>query len=226
VLCADPFTGGLAVLPAEADWVGKVTGQLSESDFPLVNLGCQTVAFRTVEQPWLQEAIFGPLEAAGRQVVHVDLRDAPGVDLVADVMSDEGMGAIKALEPRTFLCSNLLEHVADPRLFLTTLAKTVPQGGHLIVTGPHRYPYHPDPIDNLFRPAAEQMSRMLSDGFETLEWCEVSGGRFGRHFAVQHGRTRLAMRLAMPFYHPSRWMDLARWLPREISSFCVHGVRS
>lgn len=47
--------------------------------------------------PWVPYNVFGPLESDGRCAMHVDVKDAPGVDLVAHITTANGRSAIRAL---------------------------------------------------------------------------------------------------------------------------------
>ena len=68
------------------------TDRLAELDpaqrSPLVNVGSSTGEFREVRQPHIDRIVFAPLRAAGVEVVHADVKAAPGVDLVGDLTED------------------------------------------------------------------------------------------------------------------------------------------
>ncbi len=210
------------MLITESEWVGRVLGALPDDAFPLVNIGCQTKEFREVSQPWVQENIFGPLAAAGRDVVQVDIRPDVGVDVVADVTSAEGRATIRSRGARTFLCTNLLEHVPDAVEVLAHLASSVPLGGLLVVTGPLRFPYHPDPIDTMFRPTAEEMSALIGPAFSVEAAEDIVGERAAHYYALRRwGRLRLAARLLTPFYRFDQWKTTCLWAFRRTSAYAV-----
>ena len=209
------------MLIAESEWVGRALRALPDDAFPLVNVGCQTKEFREVTQPWIMTNIFDPLAEAGGTVVHVDIRPDVGVDLIADVTSAEGQAAIRARGARTILCANLLEHVPDPVEVLEHLMAGVPVGGYLVVTGPLRFPYHPDPIDTMFRPAAAEMTELIGPEFSVIEAEDIICER-GMHYYTQRpwGRTRLVARLLMPFIRYDQWKT-AWWAFRRTSAYAV-----
>lgn len=124
---------------------------------PLLNLGSSTEVFRTQTQPWIDRLLFKPLRDRGVEPVHVDLKDGAGVDVIADILTDEGYARLKALQPRTILMCNLLEHVLEPGLLVERAMSLLPVGGKLIMSGPRSYPYHRDPIDTMFRPTPEEV---------------------------------------------------------------------
>jgi hypothetical protein len=210
------------VLIAEAQWLGSVLTSLPDDAFPLAHLGSQTARFRAEQQPWIDELVFEPLRRMNREVVHVDLQDAPGVDLVVDVTTDRGLAALLAREPRTILCSNLLEHVADAYGLARRLARLCPRSGYLVITGPLAYPYHPDPIDNGFRPTWQELAEVVDGGTEVVTGTEVTCRRMFHYYrqsaaAPADALTRLSRRP-----HPGRiWRDRLLWALRRPQASCV-----
>lgn len=210
------------MLIAEADWIGSITSGLPAEAFPLGNIGCQTDKSRKEVQPWIQQRIFDPLASRNQPVVHVDIRDEPGVDVVADLMSDQGLATLRGLGVRTVLCSNLLEHVEDPVAVLDRLVEVVPPGGYLIVTGPRDFPYHADPIDTMFRPSWQEMAAMVGDRLVIEEGRDLQCRRLGYYYSRgRFGRVRLAARLAAFFYPPAVWRERVRWVGRRSTQYCL-----
>lgn len=179
------------MLAEEAEWIGSAVAELPEARFPLLNVGSQTDTFRTVAQPWIDEKIFAPLRSRGLEVVHVDLQSAPGVDLVLDVMEPDARGRLREVGAGIVLCSNLLEHVSDPWDMLDALVDVTPPGGFLVLTGPQRYPYHPDPIDNGFRPDWQEVAHRVVDSAVVVRATRIVGPRFvDRYLAAARRRVR------------------------------------
>lgn len=118
-------------------------------------------------------------------------------------------------------CTNVLEHVADPKAVAATLVNLVPQGGYLILTVPYRYPYHADPIDNRFRPAPEDIVRMF-DQLEVEAAAEVHCGTFADGLRRDpRGALFWLLRLLVPVYRLRGWLTAAakiRWLFRSTRS--------
>ena len=181
------------MLVHEAQWIGARLNQRSQAvaSLRLLNIGSSTESFRSVEQPYIDELIFKPLRMSGRhQVIHCDLKEAPGVDVCADFMDNHSVATLEALRCNVFLVSNLLEHVTDVPLAASQLRRLVKPGQTLILTGPLDFPYHPDPIDNMFRPSRQDVEALMQ-GFTMLEWDVV------RHFnTVTANRTGFLRRAA------------------------------
>jgi SAM-dependent methyltransferase len=162
------------VLVNEARWIAWALAATPDGG-AVLNVGSSTRAFRESVQPWIERSVFAPLRSRGRTVVHQDLRDDPGVDVVGDLTSPAVRRALGEHRVSIVLCSNLLEHVDDPEGVARTLAELVPPGGHLICTVPRAFPYHPDPIDTLFRPSPAQL-RALFPELEVVRADEVPCG--------------------------------------------------
>jgi hypothetical protein len=136
----------------------------------LLDVGSSTEYFRRVEQPYIDYLVFRPLRHRGAEIVHLDAKEADGVDVVCDLTAPESDALLNGV-PRAniVLCSNLLEHVTDRELVVGRLRDLTEPGGLLVVTVPHVYPYHPDPIDTLFRPTDTELRELVGDGFEPVD---------------------------------------------------------
>jgi hypothetical protein len=164
------------VLRREARWLGTRLQELRE-DLPtmtVAHLGSSTQDFRSIQQPYIDDEIFRPLSGtSGVRVVHCDIRDEPGVDVVIDLSRPEAAGAIEGLQANVYLLFNILEHVPTPQSLVDVLVGVARPGDHLIVSGPRRYPYHADPIDTLFRPSARDLRALFSPGFRLMQYNEL-----------------------------------------------------
>ena len=135
-----------------ARWRRSSTEELS----PLLNLGASTRHFRQVEQPYIDELVFRPLEARGVRVIHSDLKAAEGVDLVGDVFDDADFARLKAANPRSVICTHMFEHVLDREELARRLLSLLPERGLFFVTVPSSYHEHHDPIDTMYRPTPDR----------------------------------------------------------------------
>lgn len=146
------------MLKREALWISDVLTQFDSTELsPILNVGSSTAEFRTCVQPWIEESIFVPLRSRGIIVHHLDMRDGDGIDLHGDLSDDAFVSKLRHSGYQTVLCCNVLEHVAHPAAICAQLERLVPSGGHIVVTVPNRFPYHPDPIDTMLRPDVQQI---------------------------------------------------------------------
>lgn len=150
------------MLVREAKWYARRIAELGDAVlFPMLNVGSHTDEFRTREQPWIDRYIFAPPRRRGLKVVHLDLQDLPGVDLVGDLTEPHFLAKLRAMKFRSVFCSNLLEHVPNPEEIGEAAVAAVEPGGYILASCPNRFPYHPDPIDTMFRPSPEELAAVF-----------------------------------------------------------------
>ena len=213
------------MLVQESHWFATQFAAVADDAlFPLLNVGSSTEAFRTRDQPWIDENLFSPMRSRHGRVIHLDMKHAAGVDLTGDVTSPAFQGELRALGVRSVMCSNLLEHVGDHESIAEALLDVLPSGGLLFVSCPYRYPRHDDPIDNMFRPAADELAALFP-GARTLATETVVGGTY--FDALDRSWVRVVRsigRAALPFYAPARWKNTVRhlpWLVRRFAATCA-----
>lgn len=173
------------MLPREARWFEAQAARLGDAIFPSLNVGSHTAEFRAKTQPWIDRYIFGPFAAQGREVVHTDIQAAPGVDLVGDLTDPAFQVELRKRKFRSAFCNNLLEHVEHPERITRAVVAAVEPGGYLFVSVPHKFPYHADPIDTMFRPSPVELAALFS-GTEVV---------FGEALRCGNLTTYAAMRL-------------------------------
>ena len=100
---------------SEAAYIGARLREIPVDQLsPILNLGSSSEAFRTQTHPHIDREIFFPLVAKGARVIHADLKEDRGVDIVGDVYDTRFQDQCRELRPRTVVCCNILEHVTDP----------------------------------------------------------------------------------------------------------------
>lgn len=104
----------------------------------------------------------------------MDSFQAPGIDIVADVMSPP----LKDASYDTVLCTQVLEHVKEPWVVAEHIARVLRPGGTAILTTPFMYPYHPDPQD-YFRYTTAGLAYLFERTGMTVELSQGYCGLFG-----------------------------------------------
>jgi SAM-dependent methyltransferase len=166
------------MLEEEAQWLARRILELNLAPGShVVDVGSSTDHFRQVVQPYIDHLIFGPLRERDVHITHVDAKTQPGVDLVVDLTAGQVPDVVRA-SGDLVLCCSLLEHVLDRRQAIENLAVITKPEGKVIVTVPHRFPYHQDPIDTGYRPSPEELADEIGDFFqvESAELIEASWG--------------------------------------------------
>jgi SAM-dependent methyltransferase len=144
------------VFEREAAWIGAFLSRLPETELsPLLDIGSSTF------KPWINGHIFTPLKERGVEVIHLNVEEGPGVDLIADIFTDRGFETVARLKPKVILCCNVLEHVENPQVFAERCYQLLGPGGRLIITVPRAYPYHRAPIDTMFRPTPDEVAALI-----------------------------------------------------------------
>ncbi len=214
------------MLREEAKWLANVIYSLEpDRVFPMLNIGSSTQYFREKEQPWIDENLFYPARNKGYSVIHMDIKNDVGVDLVGDLYDSSCLEKLSKMNIKSILCSNLLEHISNREELCQKISSILPVGGYIFLTVPYKYPYHRDPIDTLFRPNVDELSKLFA-AHEILQSKIVEGGLLVKSTSTTPILYAAAMlvRVMLPIYQPLRWLDSVRysfWLFRKISATCI-----
>lgn len=146
----------------------------------VINLGSGNVGQTLQRKPWIERNVFQPMRALNLRIINVDLFAFPGVDIVADFASPQALDFLDGIpNPKLIILANVLEHIpAKTREnIMALLDEKMRPGDALLITAPLAYPYHPDPIDTLYRPSPRDLQRTIP-----LKWIaavEIECGSFG-----------------------------------------------
>lgn len=213
------------MLKNEAIWFRDQFGKFGDAAiFPMLNVGSHTEEFRVREQPWVDKYVFAPPRNRGQKVVHSDIRQARGVDLVGDLTHPEFLAALAAMNFKSVFCSNLLEHVEHREQIGSCLVQAVEPGGYLFVSCPHTFPYHPDPIDTMFRPTGPELAACFA-GTELVTEARVKCGNLttyllGRVFGSPAAIAKtLVARKKQTVKPTADGMSALQWLPWLVKPF-------
>ncbi len=210
----------------EASWIEARLRSYDSADLsPILDIGSSTLDFRTQEKPHIHEKLFAPLEARSADIIHLDLQEGEGIDITADLLSDDGFAKVRDMRPRTVFCCNVLEHVLDPALFINRCYSLLPPGGRLVVTVPRSYPHHRDPIDTMFRPTPEEISALIEGPFDILVSEIIETGSYRDNLRKRPWIIyRQIIRLPFPFLGWARWkrsMKKFYWMVRPYLQSCI-----
>jgi hypothetical protein len=187
----------------------------------MLNVGSSTDQFRTREQPWIDQYIFRPAREKKQIVVHLDRRTAPGVDIVGDLCDPSFIQSLSGTRFRSVLCTNLLEHVFKKDEICAALAGMLPSGGYIFASCPYAYPWHPDPVDTMFRPDVDELRSMFPNtrlACGELVRCGTYLDYMTRDPVIF---TKNIVRLFLPFYNPPGWLTAVHHLPWLFKHFQV-----
>jgi hypothetical protein len=211
---------------AEASWLcNAMDGFAADRLSPLLNLGSGSAAVREAVQPWTEHRLFRPLRERGIDVVHVDMRAGPGVDVQADLTDPDDVLWLSGLRPKALLCCNLLEHVVEPARLAQHCLALVAGGGLVFVTVPFSYPYHRDPIDTMYRPCLDELIKLFT-GARLVDSAILGTGKSYRDEVRRRPwiLLRHVARFPVPFLSLERWrrsMAKLYWLGAEYRISCA-----
>jgi hypothetical protein len=221
-----PKKGGAEMLKQEAIWWHANLFSIMKLDdcFPMLNVGSSTKRFRTITQPHIDKQIFEPLRNNNLNVQHLDIKNEPGVDIVGDINDPQLLARLSNYEFKSILCSHLLEHIVNQNEFCKRITSIIPVGGYIFVSCPFKYPYHPDPFDNGFRPNVESLASMFP-GTIIINSAVIKGGTFlNTIFRNPKSCVIMIARILFPFYKFNNWINTLRhlpWLFKEYQASCV-----
>ena len=213
------------MMKCDAVWLNKALAGVDASAIsPIINLGSSTRDFRTRVQPYIQDLVFGPLEARGVKVIHSDLKAGDGVDISGDIFDDAEFTKLKAVGARAVICTHMFEHIVDREELRRRILDMLPPGGLFFVTVPYSYHEHHDPIDTMYRPSPAELAQLFA-GNKILEASELTGDTYW----VQWRRRPFTMffrhffRFFIPFVNWTAWKRSMRklyWLfnPYKVSA--------
>jgi hypothetical protein len=216
----------------EAQWIGAglarhVLRAVDAAGAVALNLGSGTRKAREVSKPYIDELALAPLRRSGWRVVHSDMFEGDGIDLVGDLFDPAFQDRLNDLRPQVVMFCNVFEHL-PARLRVqcpAVLQRILAPGGYLFITVPRSYPYHADPIDTMYRPTPQQVAALFP-GMLVLDAQVLDSDSYGDEFmrGSLWQRVRKLLRLLFPFIRPKRWLSHAhrfRWLDKPYRHSCL-----
>ncbi len=209
----------------ESHWINRILERIpAEQLTPVLNIGSSTDDYRFHEQAHIDRLVFAPLRERGVHIVNQDIKKAVGVDVVGNLMDPLFVEKLRAMQFRTLLCNNLLQHVLDPKVLMRRVFDLLPVGALLVVTGPSAYPKHLDPIDTMFRPSPSEILRLFGD-VQIVEMQEMNVGTVLSSY-IHHplGFAQLVVRASVPFIRHAGWVTAVNkltWLFRTRKLYMV-----
>jgi SAM-dependent methyltransferase len=225
------------MLIEEAKWIGKeiiaICGQ--EKYKRILNIGSSSLGLRNVSQSHMLEYIFSPLEKMDIEIIHTDIQDAEGVDIVGDLTNQKFIDKLKEDPFDLVLCTNFFEHIENPEPLFQSIVEIIKPSGYLLVSVPYKYPYHPDPIDTMYRPDIKGLIK----NFNTLKFIKgdiIEGRRAkilsnGKQYVEKHCYDMLShdkrlflisvLRIFLPFYKFKIWKNNLYYFTNLFVKFSV-----
>jgi hypothetical protein len=135
---------------------------LAEIELPpgsrALDVGSSTYHYRTVEQPHIEGQVMAPLRARGVEIVHLDAKRAPGVDIVCDLDAADEQLTKRLGEHALVLVCGVLQLVRDPERAVEFAVGVLAPGGHLVAHHPESARRIFDPVDRMLRMTPDELA--------------------------------------------------------------------
>jgi hypothetical protein len=105
--------------------------------------------------------VLAPLRARGVAIVHLDAKDAPGVDLVCDLDRAGAALAARLGEHALVLVASVLQYLREPERAAGLAVRTLAPGGYLLAQHPETARHTYDPIDHRLRMTPDELAGMF-----------------------------------------------------------------
>jgi hypothetical protein len=205
----------------EANWFHEIIAELNPKEIlPMLNLGSGSLDINKNQQALIQNYVFEPLRQNKTKIINSDIENAPGVDLVGDLTDAKFLIKLSNMKFKSVFCTNLLEHIPNKEKISKIISNIVTDKGYIFVSCPYKYPYHPAPIDNKFRPNIEELACLFSD--TNIVHAEIVD--CGKYYTTIQNKMKMFARLFLPFYKPKRWISVVYkifWLSTNCSATCI-----
>jgi SAM-dependent methyltransferase len=218
------------MLIEEAKWIGKELLEISEPGFKVLNIGSSSEEYRTKVQPHIEKFIFRPLKENNIKVIHTDIVNEQGVDIVGDLTSPEFIIQLEKNKYDLIICSNLLEHLKEKQLIVDAILEILPKASKAIITVPYNYPYHLDPIDTMYRPNTNELHQLFKNTELLKEEILIGKSVNKNTISINYWQKlkitplilfKLLVRVLFPFYKTKVWLYTFLSLKNMFSPFSV-----
>ena len=183
------------------------------SAFPLLNIGSGNENLQKYILPCIDKHIFKPFRDKALTVYHLDLKSGKGVDIVGDIFDPNIIKKISSLNIKSVMCTNFLEHVIDREAVCKNILSVIPSGGYIFISCPYIFPYHPDPIDTMFRPNITELAALFPET-KILKSEIINCGNLFSYFEDKiYILPLFPIRMLIPVYKFKSWRWQLKLLP-------------
>jgi len=181
----------------------------------VINLGSGNVKQLRQNKPWINEYVFAYLKKINTKILHVDTEKFPGVDIIQDLSLPNSLSFCDKLNgSKLFILANVMEHIPKSahKPFLKKIYKKMNSNDGLIISVPYDYPYHADPIDNMYRPRPNDLKVLLPLKWKASEI--INAGSYWEEF-INMNTFKKIRKLLKPiwiFQTPKKYLENHRLL--------------
>lgn len=155
--------------------ITKATHQLNRylppSAKTALDIGSEGEEYRNVRQPWNKD-FYDYFKKRNIRLFTMDMEPRTRPDFVHDITQP-----VSEFERYDLvIATHLLEHIPLSlfNVAIENIESLVKEKGYLLVSVPHKYPYHERPIDNMWRPTWKELRGAFNGKFLYGETFEVA----------------------------------------------------
>ena len=218
------------MLVEESIWIAeKIKEILPEEPFPVLKIGSSTLVYRTKKQPFIQNNIFNLFSDEKKQVIHLDMKEDEGIDLVGDLSDENFRRLVKNLKPKLILCNNILMYLnKNTRKELSKiLFEILDENGYLIITNSLVFPPAPETVEAYYRENPEKMYKSLFANFYLIDQNIAKTEYSFYKFLKSKPKLILIklLRFFMPWYKSKEWWFMMKYylsgIKKNYSATCL-----
>lgn len=219
-----------AMLVEESTWIGeKIKIVVEQQAFPILNIGSSTKEYRTVRQSFIQKNIFDLVPEESKNIVHLDMKAAEGVDIVGNLYDKNFLQELKKYKFKTIMINNLLMYLGKKQReeLSTIIDQILEKDGYLIVTNSLTFPPAHDPVESYYRAAPQKMHQQLFNKFEIVD-SQVISTNYSFHKYLKTNKKVIPVKIArflLPFYKFGEWKFMLNYyindLKKDYSATCL-----
>ena len=198
------------MLLEESIWVGeKIDEIILLNSLPILNVGSSTKEYRTQRQSHIQKNIFDLIPNESKNVIHLDMKAADGVDIVGDLYDRNFLEEIKTLKVKCILFNNVLMYLdkKQRKKLSEILNEILEKDGYLIVTNSHVFPPAPDPVESYYRASPDKLQQELFENFNIIDAKIIENNySFNKQLKARPNLIPIKIaRFLLPFYKFDEW---------------------
>ena len=176
------------MLVTERDWIIKNLETIMPYVNTVIDVGSgekqSNPLYSTLYKIFKPVRVYDYLRNKKIELKTLDFNPKTGASYICDVLKNLPT-ELSNLEFDLVLCNNLLEHVSDIEKTRDNLLSLL--GKYLLVTVPYKFPYHPIPIDNNYRPSSDDLVNLFSQlRLITAETFEAKRDNILHRFTMLH----------------------------------------
>lgn len=218
------------MLLEESIWIGdKIKILVQHQSFPILNIGSSTKEYRTIRQSFIQKNIFDLIPNESKNVVHLDMKQAEGVDIVGDLYDHNFLQELKKYKFKAIMINNLLMYLEKKQRedICLIINEILEKDGFLIVTNSHTFPPAHDPVESYYRASPEQIHQQLFKNYSVVD-SQIISTNYNFYKYLKMNKKVIPVKIArflIPFYKFREWKFMLNYylrdLKKDYSSACL-----